>query len=64
MNPKVDKRIREGEDSVEIWEKRQSEIQMTSTHEDHRGIKKRDRFIESDEISQRVPVLDRMFTRE
>jgi len=37
---------------------------MTTPHEDLRGIKNRDRFKESDEISQRVSVLDRMFTKE
>ena len=35
------------------WEKRQSEIKMTSTHEDLRGVKKRDRFKESDEMSEK-----------
>ena len=35
------------------FQKRQSEIQMTSHHEDLRGIKKRDRFKQSDDMSER-----------
>ena len=64
MNPKRDDWIWNGEDLRKRWEKRQSEIQMTTSHEDLRGKKKSDRFKESDEISQRVSVLDRMFTKE
>ena len=38
---------------MERREKRQSEIQMTSTYEDLRGKSKRNRFNESDEMSEK-----------
>ena len=46
-------RMREGEDLREKGENIQSGIQMTLHQEDLRGIKKRERFKESDEMSER-----------